>query len=85
MKIELVSDSGTETFNVNGNKIFPYYINVLSMEHYPDKLVLRMVGKYKTKITADLDEKTNKSDDKIWIMGENKTPVTDGGEEEKIM
>ena len=85
MKVEIVSDKGTETIDIQGNTIFPYYINVLNIQHYSDKIVFRMTGKYKTRITAEYDAKNDKSDDRLWIMGENVKPVTDGGEEEKIM
>ena len=85
MKVEIISDKGTKTININGNTIFPYYINVLSIEHYPDKLVFRMVDKYKTKITPEYDQKNKKSDDRLWILGMDKIPEIDGGEPEKIM
>ena len=96
MKVEIISDKETEkhqwggennieTIELNGNIIMPYYINVLSIEHHPDKLVIRMLDKYQTKITSDLDKKTKKRNDKLWIMGIDKKPVVDGGEKEKIM
>lgn len=85
MKVEIVSDKGKEEIEFDGNIIFPYYIDVLSMEHHPDKLVMRMCGKYKTKITPNYDTGNKKSDDRLWIMGIDKTPVTDGGKEERIM
>jgi len=79
MKVEIISDinpdehkyrgSEVNTLEFNGNTIFPYYINVMSIEHYSDKMIFRMKGKYKTRIIADYDRENNKSDDKLWILG----------------
>ena len=85
MKVEIVNDEGTEEINIDGNTILPYYINVLSITHHPDKIVFRMLGKYHTRVSTDYNRKTKKGNDKLWIMGKDKKPVTDGGEEEKIM
>ena len=85
MKVEIVSDEGTEKINIDGNTIMPYYINVFSINHHPDKIVFRMAGKYQTKITARYDMKNKKGNDKLWIMGIDVTPPLDGGEMEKIM
>jgi hypothetical protein len=96
MKVEIVSDEASEihqwkgkntveTIEFDGNTIMPYYINVLSITHNPDKITIRMNGKYKTRISTDYDMKTKKGNDKLWIMGIDKNPVVDGGEEQKIM
>ena len=79
MKVEIVSDAGTEVINFGGNIIMPWYINVLSMEHHPDIIVFRMAGKYQTKLTYYGKEPH------LWIMGVGKIPVPDGGEEQRIM
>lgn len=85
MKVEIISDEGTEEINFDGDTIMPYYINVLSIRHSQDKIVIRMLGKYHTKVSTDYDRKTKKGNDKLWIMGKDKNPVLDGGEEQKIM
>ncbi len=79
MKVEIITDAGKEEINFDGNIVMPWYISVLSIEHYPDKLVFRMSDKYQTKLSFG-GEKPN-----LWIMGVGKTPVTDGGEEQRIM
>lgn len=43
----------------NGNIIFPYYLHVLSIEHYPDKIVFNIIGKHEAKI----------QNNKLWITG----------------
>lgn len=85
MKVEIVTEKGTEEIDLKGNKIFPYYISVASIGHYPDKIVFRLLGKYKTKYVTDYDTENEKSDDRLWIMGIDKTPELEGGEPEKIM
>jgi len=85
MKVEIINDAGTEEINIDGDTIMPYYINVLSIRHSQDKITIRMLGKYKTRISTDYDRKTKKGNDKLWIMGIDKNPVVDGGEEQKIM
>ena len=85
MKVEIVSDDGTEEISFDGNTIFPYYISVLSIDFHPDKVVFRMCGKYQTRITPDYDEENMKGNYKLWIMGVNVNPVIDGGKEEKMM
>ena len=84
MKVEIITDkkakeykwggNKVETIEFAGNTILPWYISVLSMEHYPDKLVIRMCDDYQTKITHSYDVKNKKSDDKLWIMGKDKQP-----------
>jgi hypothetical protein len=85
MKVEIIRDKGeerakftgneTEAINFDGNTIMPWYINVLSIRHYPDKLVIRMNSRYKTIVTADYDLKNHKGDYKLWIMGEGVEPT----------
>ena len=85
MKVEIVSDKWTEEISLDGNTIFPYYIGVLSINFHEDKVVFRILDKYQTSITYNYDEKNKKGNDKLWIMGVGKTPVSDGGEEERFM
>jgi len=79
MKVEIITDAGKEEINFDGNTVMPWYISVLSIEHYPDKLVFRMNDKYQTKLSFGGENPS------LWIMGVGKTPVTDGGEEQRIM
>jgi hypothetical protein len=93
MKIEIIRDKGNdvskftgnekEEISIDGNTIIPWYIPVLSIKHYPDKIVIRMNGKYKTKITYSYDRKNNKGDDKLWIIGDG--VELSAGVVEKIM
>lgn len=78
MKVEIVTDSGKEEINFSGNTVMPWYINVLSIEHHPDKLVFHLIDKFQTKRTFG-------SDEKLWIIGVGKIPIPDGGEEQRIM
>jgi hypothetical protein len=61
MKIDIVSDDGTESFQINGNTIFPWFINVRSIEHQPDKIIFHMCGKYQVKENYD----------NLWILGKD--------------
>lgn len=78
MKVEIITDAGKEEIDFDGNTVMPWYISVLSIEHHPDKLVFRLLDKYQTKRTFGEDEK-------LWIMGVEKTPISFGGEEQRIM
>jgi hypothetical protein len=80
MKVEIVTDAKTETIDFDGNTIMPYYISVLSIRHHPDKIVIRMLDKYQTKLTTGAGQESC-----LWIMGIGKKPVNDGGEEQRIM
>jgi len=69
MKVEIVRNptgkkKQVETIDFNGNTIYPYYLNLLSMEHHPDKLVFHILGEYKTKFSYD------EKGDKLWIIGD---------------
>jgi hypothetical protein len=79
MKVEIVTDAGKEEINFAGNTVMPWYISVLSIEHFPDKLVFRLTDKYQTKLSFGGKEPS------LWIMGVGKKPVSDGGEEQRIM
>lgn len=93
MKVVIIRDEGEnrgkftgiekEEIDFDGNTIMPWYIGVLSIRHYSDRIEIRMNGRYKTKITPDYDIKNNKGDDKLWIMGEGVEPSPDI--KEKIM
>ena len=63
-----------EKIDFSGETIIPYYINVMSINHYPDKLVIRMLGDYKTKETSGYDEENEKPNHKLWIMGKDVEP-----------
>jgi hypothetical protein len=79
MKVEIITDAGKEEINFNGNTVMPWYINVLSIEHYPDKLVFRLLDKYQTKLSFGGQEPS------LWILGVGKIPVPEGGEQQRIM
>ncbi len=79
MKVEIVTDKGKEEINFDGNTVMPWYIHVLSIEHYQDKLVFRLLDKYTTKLSFGGEKPS------LWIMGVGKIPVPDGGEEQRIM
>jgi hypothetical protein len=80
MKVEIVTDAKTETIDFDGNTIMPYYISVLSIRHHPDKIVFRLLDKYQTRLSSGADRESC-----LWIMGVGKTPITDGGEEQRII
>jgi hypothetical protein len=79
MKVEIVTDAGTEVINFNGTTVMPWYISVLSIEHHPDKIVFRLLDKYQTRISYGGEN------ERLWIMGVGKLPIPDGGEEQRIM
>ncbi len=85
MKVEIVTDKGVEEISLDGNTIFPYYIRVSSITFHKDKVVFRLLNKYQTKKIYEYDKENKKGNDKLWIMGVDKTPVLDGGEEERMM
>jgi len=78
MKVEIVTDAGTEVINFNGTTIMPWYISVLSIDHYPDKIVFRLLDKYQTRLSF------GGGNERLWIMGVGKLPIPDG-EEQRIM
>ena len=54
------------------------------MYHFEDRLVIRILGKYKTKINPVYDKDKGIEDDRLWIMGQNVNPDIES-EEERIM
>jgi len=78
MKVEIVRNptgkkKQVETIELVGSIVFPYYLNLLSMEHHPDKLVFHMLGEYTTRITYDYDREGKKPNEKLWIMGDRES------------
>ena len=79
MKVRITTDKGTEEFKIDGNTIMPWYIKCQSITITDECIEFRLLGKYTTRVSYSMDG------EKLWIMGKDAIPVTEGGEPERMM
>ena len=67
MNVEIISNEGSKTFDCKSGVVKPWYLYVMYIEHHKDKLVFRILGKYKT--TKDYDTED------LWIINDDEEDI----------